>query len=74
MSHQAISWNILAFNIVYRWGRAHGQTALCALMCQDRGMEVNSLLEMGPAGRSILLDRARKGFDYVVTTLEDCFR
>jgi hypothetical protein len=29
---------------------------------------------MGPAGRSILLDRARKGFDYVVTTLEDCFR
>lgn len=44
------------------------------MMCQDRGAEVNNLLEMGPGGHSILMDRARQGFNFVATTLEDCFR
>ena len=44
------------------------------MMCQDRGTEVNSLLNRGPEGHAILFDRARQGFDYVVTTLEDSFR
>ena len=57
-----------------RWSRARGKTALCALICQDRGPEVNSLLNKGPEGHSILFERARKGFEYVATTLEDCFR